>query len=451
MHGAKEMRVVLIEDNVDLALQILSYFDNKKINVNHFSEAEDYLGCARDNDLIMCDHRLPGMSGLDALAFLNTKNLDITFIMITGYADVQLAIQAIKNGASEFVQKPIMLDELFQLFRKYYDPKSDNQKNENPFDYIIRDEESPIKDLLRIIRSVGNKNIPVILHGESGTGKELFAKALHDSSGRPHDGFIGVNCGAIDNNMMMSELFGHKKGAFTGAHQDREGKFSLAHGGTLFLDEVADMPLSMQTALLRVLQEKKYAPLGANTEKDSDFKLVCASHKSLENEVRKGNFREDLYYRLNGLILEIPPLRERKSDIKRIADFFWQGIHLDSRKKSELSEEEYECLLSYKWPGNIRQLKSILESYSVYKSLGLSLKKLLTDKEVKSDIIENASDEASANTFLKRPLRNVPLLERKKLILETMESVNQNKSEAAKILGVSRGSLVYQLKKINIE
>jgi len=385
-------------------------------------------------DLIIADIKLPGGSGVEWVQGLRESGCNTPVIFITAHAQLDIAIEAIRAGAADFIIKPFRMDQILTAVDGCIERQ--NIKREN---FVLRRQVDKIYDnsgmvgksksiqnLCDVIKRVAPMPSTVLLEGESGTGKELAARSIHELSGRTGI-FVPVNCGAMTAELLESELFGHVKGAFTGAHQGREGLFSYANSGTLFLDEIGEMPLPMQAHLLRVLDEKNIRPVGSNQEIPVDVRIIAATNKKLEQCVNEGNFREDLFFRLNVLNLEIPPLRDRIEDLKELSQHFIDTISAGlGVKSSRLSNDELTFLSNYQWPGNVRELKNVIE---------------------RSLLLNTSPGEAIAGTAQLDPVKENHetsfLLEdiEKRHILKLLNIENGNKSAAARRLGISRKTL----------
>jgi len=412
-----------------------------------------------DPDIILLDIYLTTHNGLDILKDLQKKHLHIPVIMITGYSDVKIAVQAMKLGAFDFLLKPIDLEQLRLILDKCVSHLRLKQEvrafqsavNE---DNLTREYFGKSKSIIRVVNVVEklakSDDTTILLEGESGTGKEVFAKYIHQISPRSNKVFITINCGTIPKELAESELFGHEKGAFTGAAQKTKlGKFELADGGTILLDEIGELSLDLQVKLLRVLQEKTFYRLGGEKEIAVNLRVLAATNKNLEEEVKTGRFREDLYYRLNVAKVEIPPLRERKADIPILGYSFLQQYARKFDKKIKLIEEEaINLLLSQFWPGNIRELKNTMERAV-----------LMLDGDVLKvqhlNFLKSAADlnKNDANNFVLKIPRDGIKIDKvlKKLILKTLEITNGNQVRAANVLGLSRSKLRYRMEQLGIE
>lgn len=387
-------------------------------------------------DLIILDIRLPGRSGVDWVAELREQGHHIDVIFMTAHADVDTAISALRAGAADFIIKPFRIEQVIASVERYLAGQKIQREN-----FVLRRQvehitgESGIvgkcdliKSICQVIKRVAPMPSTVLLEGESGTGKELAARAIHEWSGRSGS-FVPVNCGAMSAELLESELFGHVKGAFTGAQQAREGLFSYANGGTLFLDEIGEMPFPMQVHLLRILEERTVRPVGSNREVAVDVRIIAATNRDLAEQVQNGNFREDLYYRLNVLSIRMPSLKERTNDIPTLARHFAHTISIDlGIESAALEETEFARLQKYDWPGNVRELKNVIE-----RSLLLNMPP--------SQCLAGAADMDIVEEFAS--VNDDPLLEsvEKRHILQILEQENGNKSAAARLLGISRKTL----------
>ncbi|HER09001.1 MAG TPA: sigma-54-dependent Fis family transcriptional regulator [Bacteroides sp.] len=370
----KHLKIFVVEDNEwynRLLVHTLTL--NPDYEVKSFFNARDLLNCLHESpDIVTLDYRLPDISGLETLRRIREENSDIQVILISEQEDIDMAVTLLKQGAYDYITKTNDIrDRLLNtvqnirngigLKREIHTLRKEIQKKYS-FSQSIIGESRAIKDIFGLIDKALGTNITVTISGETGTGKELVAKAIHYNSGRKDKPFVAVNIAAIPSELIESELFGHEKGAFTGAASRRVGRFEEANGGTLFLDEIGEMPLNMQAKILRALQEKEIERVGSNNRIKIDCRIIVATHKNLKEEVKQKNFREDLYYRLLGLPIELPPLRERENDILILARYFIDrfcnenGIPL-----KRLSEASQKHLMGYHFPGNIRELKSVIE------------------------------------------------------------------------------------------
>ena len=386
-------------------------------------------------DLIIADIRLPGRSGVDWVTELREQGSMTAVIFITAYADVETAIAALRAGAADFIMKPFRMEQINASVERCLERQQYKREN-----YVLRREVENAYDsagmigncelmqsVCQVIKRVAPMSSTVLISGETGTGKELAGRAIHLWSGRSGS-FVPINCGAMSAELLESELFGHARGAFTGAHQNREGLFMYANGGTLFLDEIGEMPLSMQTNLLRVMEEHRIRPVGSNKEVPVDVRIVAATNRDLYEEVRRGNFREDLYYRLDVLSIRMPSLKERLEDLPDLFRYFATVLASEMGVPvPEIDPNELRLLESYAWPGNIRELKNVIE-----RSLLLNRRPSQCVADPDSIIRDTGGDEPSALKLEEIEKRH---------ILRVLGETDGNKSSAARILGISRKTL----------
>ncbi|MCD6162393.1 MAG: sigma-54-dependent Fis family transcriptional regulator [candidate division Zixibacteria bacterium] len=391
-------------------------------------------------DLVITDLKMPKVSGLDLIKHVRENYKDTEIMMITGYASVEGAVRAVKIGAEEYLAKPFTDEELFSAVKRTLD-KTDIRKTGNAqipkilsVDHGLFGESTVIRKVIKTIAKVASTPTTVLITGESGTGKELVARAIHYNSPRASAPFVPVNCGGIPEGLLESELFGHVKGAFTGANESRAGFFQTADGGTIFLDEISETSLSMQVKLLRVLQDKQVCMVGANKTRKVDIRILAATNKNLLSLVKKGDFREDLFFRLNVIAIDIPPLRERGNDIILLINRFTNKYSEELNKPTpSFSDKALVVLKNYYWPGNVRELENIIQRLVV-----------MTD----SDFIE-VPDLPSLMRFsaLKETGYNRTLTEvETEYICNVLANVNGNKTKAAQILGIDRKTLREKLK-----
>ena len=401
-------------------------------------ESADELRQRSHFDLIISDIKLPGGSGVDWVQSLRESGCTTPVIFITAHAHLNFAIEAIRAGAADFIIKPFRIDQILTSIESCIERQNIRREN-----FVLRREidkihhssgmigaSAIVKNLQEVIARVAPMPSTVLIEGESGTGKELAARSIHDLSGR--DGvFVPVNCSAISEELLESELFGHVKGAFTSAHQTREGLFSYANGGTLFLDEIGEMPLSMQAHLLRVLEEKSMRPVGSNQEIPVDVRIVAATNRNLSEQVEKGKFREDLFFRLNVLNLKIPPLRDRFDDLNLLSQYFVENVSASlGIRSTKIDQAEINLLARYNWPGNIRELRNVIE-----RSLLLNQP---PSRCIAGEITHAAPLPTATDSVLLAEIT-------KQHILKILQQESGNKSSAARELGVSRKTLERRL------
>ncbi len=405
-------------------------------------EAVD-LALSRPLDAMLLDVRMPRMDGFQALRILKKDRPEIAVILLTAYIDVRDAVEAVKTGAHDYLEKPVDLDELVVAIdealgvrRKELLSSHEPEPLELPPDIVA---ESPaMKALFREAARVAPTDVTVLLHGESGSGKEVLAQFIHENSRRAQGPHVAVNCAALPENLIESELFGHERGAFTGAVSQKKGRFEEASGGTLFLDEVGEMPLALQPKLLRVLEEQKIRRIGGTREISVDVRIVAATNRTLESDVREGRFREDLMYRLNVVALRIPPLRERKEAIPPLIDRFLREQGLQGK---HLSPAAQRLLLEYSWPGNVRELRNAVVRSAILARGTLILPEDLPET-LRQSLPPAEGAPADEGTVLVGDMEAI----QKRAILEALEKTGGNKTKAAKLLGISRRTLIYKLR-----
>ena len=394
-------------------------------------------------DLIISDIRLPSLSGIDWVSDIRKQGGTTSVIFITAHADIEMAIAALQAGAADFILKPFRMQQILASIQQAFSQQKIERENvvlkrqvEQIYDSGMVGQCTAMQDICEILQQVAAMPTTVLIEGESGTGKELAARALHRWSKRTGS-FVPINCGAISAELMESELFGHTKGAFTGAQQTREGLFTYADRGTLFLDEIGEMPLSMQVHLLRVLEEKTIRPLGSNREIPVDVRVVAATNRSLSKSVDEGKFREDLYYRLNVVRIRMPALRERLGDIPALVSHFVKHISTElGVSPPEITEQELQALNRYDWPGNVRELKNIIERCLLLKRRPMQCIDAITLPNSPGN-----SDQAHTEDRLKAV--------EKQHILRVLADENGNKSAAARRLGIARKTLERKVKRWN--
>jgi two-component system response regulator PilR (NtrC family) len=441
-------RALIVDDEPDIRELLEITLGRMKLDTRsarNVKEAREWLA-KEPFDLCLTDMRLPDGTGLELVQHILQRHPQVPVAMITAYGSLDTAINALKAGAFDFLTKPVDLGRLRELVAAALRLRSADSE-ELPVDSRLLGDSPPMKAMRKQILKLARSQAPVYISGESGSGKELVARLIHEQGSRGEQPFIPVNCGAIPTELMESEFFGHKKGSFTGAIEDKQGLFQAANGGTLFLDEVADLPLPMQVKLLRAIQEKAVRAVGGQQELIVDVRILCATHKDLAGEVAAGRFRQDLYYRLNVIELRVPALRERREDIALLADIMLkrlaEGTGLSAAK---LDDEALEKLKSYRFPGNVRELENMLErAYTLCEDDRITASDLrLADSmplsengEVNLAQIDNLEDYLEA-------------IERK-LIMQALEETRWNRTAAAQRLGLSFRSMRYRLKKLGID
>ncbi|MCS7199809.1 MAG: sigma-54 dependent transcriptional regulator [Caldimicrobium sp.] len=452
---------LLIVEDERLQRDVLENFLSKRGYSLYLAEsqerARDILQ-SKDINLILLDWRLPDGDGLNFLEFIRQNYPHIPVIMITAFASIEHAVISMKKGAYYYLAKPINLEELLLLIEralKEYKLTREVYLLKERLKYLAKGEFESIegviaeseamKKVLALVNKVADTQAPVLITGESGTGKEVVAKLLHQLSSKKEGPFIKINCAAIPETLLEAELFGYEKGAFTGAHQAKPGLFELAEGGTLFLDEIGEMPFSLQSKLLRVLQDNTFRRLGSVRELKVNFRLITATNRDLSKMIGEGHFREDLYWRLNVINIHIPPLRERREDILPLSRYFIEKFNQKYGKKvRELTQEAIRALLNHRFPGNVRELENRIE-----RGIILAEEEVLTREDL-GFLEESNRKENLLDKLLKLPLEEAVELLEKTRIEEAMERAKGVKVRAAELLGITERMLRYKIEKYHI-
>jgi DNA-binding NtrC family response regulator len=438
--------ILIVEDEEKLRRVLGLHLSSAGYQVKAAGTAEEALKLASEADLILTDLKLPGMDGLAFLEQIRSQNVYAPVIVMSAFGTVEIAVDAMKKGAADFLPKPFSLDHVSVVVEKALEVRKLREENRDlkeqlghryKFENIIG-HSAPMQEIFATILRVAPTRATVLLCGESGVGKDMIARAIHHHSPRKDKPFVKINCTSIPENLMESELFGYEKGAFTGANVSKPGKFEAANTGTVMLDEIGDVPPAIQVKLLRVLQEREFERLGSNRIQQTDVRVVAATNVDLRAALEQGTFREDLYYRLNVVPMNIPPLRERKEDIPYLVD------HFVKKFGGEISEGALERLVSYHWPGNVRELENVIER-SILLAKGPRVE--ADDIKIESGI-GRARAAFSAEAFLPEGM-TLDQYEQS-IIREALKRANGNKSQAARLLGLSRNALRYRLSKIGI-
>lgn len=442
-------RALIVDDEPDIRELLEITLGRMKLDTRsarNVKEAREWL--AREPfDLCLTDMRLPDGTGLDLVQHIQQRHPQVPVAMITAYGSLDTAINALKAGAFDFVTKPVDLGRLRELVAAAMRLRTPEDQDV-PVDSRLLGDSPPMKSLRKQIQKLARSQAPVYISGESGSGKELVARLIHEQGPRAERPFVPVNCGAIPSELMESEFFGHKKGSFTGAIEDKQGLFQAANGGTLFLDEVADLPLPMQVKLLRAIQEKAVRAVGGQQEVVVDVRILCATHKDLAAEVAAGRFRQDLYYRLNVIELRVPPLRERREDIAQLAEVMLARLaDAPGLTAAKLHPEALEKLKNYRFPGNVRELENMLErAYT-----------LCEDDQITPNDLRLADASGPSSDGGEASLAQIDNLEdylediERKLIMQALEETRWNRTAAAQRLGLTFRSMRYRLKKLGID
>ncbi|HTU42972.1 MAG TPA: sigma-54 dependent transcriptional regulator [Candidatus Aquilonibacter sp.] len=445
--------ILIVEDEAKMRRLLELNLSDDGFTTLSAGDAEAGMKLLRENtvDLVLTDLKLPGMNGLEFLQAVKRQNSALPVVVMTAFGSVETAVEAMKTGASDYVLKPFSLAEMRLVVRKELDVRKLREENRSLREALGKRYSHPnivarsakMQEVLGTVDRVAPTNSTVLLGGESGVGKDLIARAIHEKSRRAAGPFIKINSTAIPENLLESELFGYERGAFTGANVSKPGKFELADKGTLFLDEIGDVPPVTQVKLLRVLQEREFERLGGTKTLKVDVRLIAATNRDLREALEQGTFREDLYYRLNVVPIDIAPLRQRKEDIPELVNLFIARFAGDSGKPVEsISPEAMQILLNYYWPGNVRELQNIIE-----RGCALAKGTVLEPCDIHLDV-RPAKAANGASGFLPEGMT----LERweDEMIQEALRRANGNKSQAARLLGLSRNALRYRLSKIGI-
>lgn len=462
-----QKQVLIIDDEPDIRELLEITLGRMQIDTHSAANVNQAKQLLAQNtyDLCLTDMRLPDGNGLEIVEFIQQHQPQLPVAVITAHGSIDTAIESMKAGAFDFISKPVDLATLRKLVNTAIESSQLAPQPLPKVSPIIGDSKA-IQDLIRSIEKLARSQAPVYISGESGSGKELVAHSIHDLGPRSGNPFVAVNCGAIPRELMESEFFGHKKGSFTGAHQDKIGLFQAAEGGTLFFDEVADLPLDMQVKLLRAIQEKSVRPVGAAEELAIDVRILCATHKNLEIEVKEGRFRQDLFYRLNVIQLAVAPLRERREDIPLLTQHLLNKLATEINLPApKLSANAQQLLYSYHFPGNVRELENILEraftlcESNTIDSHDLQLRDSPNDQTEKTYSHLGKINSRNNTGAVDYPARcaEYPSLDdylqdvEKEILCNALEQARWNKTLAAKHLGISFRSLRYRLQKLGLD
>ena len=435
-----ERRILVVDDDAHQRSMLSAYIAERGFDTSAAADGVEALGILDGErvDLVVSDIRMPEMDGLAFHQRMRAEGYRQPLLFITAYPDVKDAVAAMKDGAVDYIEKPVDLDEMLDLIRASLDLDvvDDADPDLDIPEWMVAKSKRML-DLLRNAALIASSDVSVLIHGESGVGKEVLADLIHQWSDRSAKPILKVNCAAIPENLLESELFGYEKGAFTGAGKKRKGLFERADGGTILLDEIAEMPLGLQSKLLRVTENGSFMPLGSEKERSVSVRILAATNKDLTVEVEEKRFREDLYYRLETFELHIPPLRERREDILPLADFFLESAAGDSRKK--LSDSAADILLAYDWPGNVREVRNAMKRAALMTGGGnVILPEHLPERILKSQALE--IDRDSEEGVIDQMERTI--------ILRTLEKNNYNRSRTAEELKMSRRTLTFKLRRL---
>jgi DNA-binding NtrC family response regulator len=445
----RENRIMIVDDEEAMRESLSAWLVKEgypTITADSGAQALSFLA-EGEYDLLLVDMKMPGMDGLELLHRVREEYSQVLVIMITAYGSIENAVEAMKNGASDYLLKPFDPEQLIMMIEKVLKHRAVVEENLWLRERLAEREERVFEDLVssspamleifNLVEDVAASDAPVLIGGETGTGKELVARAVHSRSQRSFGPFVTINCGAQTETLLESELFGHERGAFTGAVKTRRGRLEMADGGTLFLDEIGEIPLKMQVDLLRVLEEKSFNRVGGGNPIQSDFRLICATNRDLSALIRAGQFRQDFYYRINVISLRIPPLRERREDIPILAEFFRSAFVRETGKAIQgLTPDALQILSAYDWPGNVRELKNVIE-----RAVVISKSPRISGREL---------------TFLRAgegpEPRPVTLEEMEKMhIQKILDRLDWNITRGAKTLAIDRGTLLRKIKRYGLD
>lgn len=460
----QSVNILLVDDDQSLRNMLSFVLGKEGYQVEEAVSGLDALKKlkGRKYDLVISDIRMPDLNGIELLKKIKTHEQDLPVIMITAYAATHDAIEAMKLGAEDYIMKPFNLEELKIIINKSLHKKSIEKENielkqklsdKEKFENIVGSDPKMGK-IFELISTVAQTDSTILISGESGTGKELIARAIHAKSRRADQKFISINCGALPENLLESELFGHKKGAFTDAYQDKEGLFEAASQGTLFLDEISEMSQKMQVKVLRAIQEKVIRRVGGNQEIAVDVRIITATNRDLAESIEKGEFRSDLYYRLNVISIKVPPLRERKDDIPILMQYFLQRYNQKFAKNIQSFEKKVlECFVNYRWPGNVRELENFIErGVALEKGTVIGASSLPAEVIYNMDPAQNSGADWPAqlgagdfnfNQYLDNLSKNI--------IIKALELSNGNVKKTAQLLQVNYRSLRYLIEKYKLK
>ncbi|MCX5844901.1 MAG: sigma-54 dependent transcriptional regulator [Deltaproteobacteria bacterium] len=446
--------ILIVDDEKSICKSLGSILIDEGYEILSAGSGEEAMKVIEEDppQLVILDIWLPGIDGIETLKMIKSRYPQIRVIMISGHGTIETAVKATKLGAFDFFEKPLSMEKVILIVNHVFELihlEEENQllKQKISQDYELTGNSTPILELKEMISIVSPTNAWILIMGENGTGKELVARSIHRQSKKAYKPFVEVNCAAIPEDLIESELFGHEKGAFTGATEKKRGKFDLAHEGTLFLDEVADMSLKAQAKILRILQEKKFERVGGNTLIPTDVRVLAATNKDLEQEMEEGRFRQDLYYRLNVIPLRVPALRERKEDIPVLVNWFLKEVTLKEHEEEKtITDDALAKLMEHDWPGNVRELKNFIERLVIMVPHNVISAKdipLLTENNKKTD---GTVPLSAADSF-----RTAKMDFEKKYIIKKLQEFDGNISKTAEAIGIERSNLHRKIKRYGLD
>lgn len=438
-------RILVVDDEPNMCNALTILLEKHNYSVCTASDGKEAIHRIKQGevvDLVISDLKMPNVDGMGVLKFLKGNKRDIPLVLITAYGSIEAAVEAMKMGAADFITKPFNKDVICHVIDRIFQIENLSQENRHLKNIIQKEKlvykSQSMQQTMNTVAKVASVTTPVLITGESGVGKGLIAETIHNLGGEAERPFIAINCPTIPETLLESELFGYRRGAFTGADADFKGKIRLSEGGTLFLDEIADIPLSVQAKLLRILEEKRFEPLGSNTTIKINNRIICATNRELKQLVDKGRFRKDLYYRINAITIDVPPLYERSEDIIPLAQFFLAHFAREMQKGiSGFSETAKQALIRYIWPGNVRELRNVVE-----RAVVLSQSQQIELSDIPLELQQNSSDPPPQGNKLESQER--------RLLKEALDAHKGNVCAAALALGISRSTLRYRMKKYHL-
>ncbi len=441
-------RILIVDDESNIRITLKTILEEEGYSCLVASSGKEAIEVMekQEIDLVITDVWMEDIDGIELIEYMKKHNIDAEIIVISGHATIELAVKATKKGAFDFLEKPLSFDKLILSVKNALDRKRLKEKNKLLLEELNKTTpligNSPLfQKLLKDIELAAPSDGRILIYGENGTGKEVVAKTIHFKSKRAHMPLVDVNCAAIPEELIESELFGHKKGAFTGATTNKKGKFLIANGGTLFLDEIGDMSLKTQAKVLRALQENEITPVGDTKSYPVDVRIIAATNKNLQDEIEKGHFRQDLYYRLNVIELYVPSLRERIEDIPLLADFFIKKFAAEKRiEPKEISNDAMNILMSYSWPGNVRELQNLIERLMI----------MVPDDKIFPKHIPYPINKTTPENEAILSLKEAKESFEKEYITKVLKITHWNISQASKLLGIERSYLHKKIKKYEI-
>lgn len=447
-------KVLVIDDDTFMCDLLVNHLKQHEFDVKGTYTGKNGIKMVEENhfDIVLCDFRLPNTDGFEVLQKIKSKKPLLPVIIMTAYAEVKMAVKLIKSGAFDYVTKPVQPEEIIKLINKALNTKDEKEDSVSFRNNFVTGNSNAIQNVMKHVKVVAPTDLTVLIEGETGSGKEYIAKAIHYASARRDKPFVAVDCGAIPKDLANSELFGHIKGAFTGAINNKVGYFEQAKGGTLFLDEVGNLPYENQVKLLRALQERFINKVGDNKVIKVDVRIITASNEDLKKQVDANEFREDLFHRLNGFKLSLPPLRERGDDIMEYAHFFIEKANASFNKSVKgLDESAKKLFYNYKWFGNLRELQNVINRAVLLSPSDVIPASVLPDEIRFNNLSSGSGKHNSAQHEDVTELKEATLITEKEVITNALMEANYNKSKAAKILNIDRKTLYNKIKQYDIQ